>query len=94
MKSGLQAREGLHLKRLFNGRAIPRMERSVQFDLLALATTHHGKRTLGHGFRSDSQAVQQRGFSSVGRASALQAECQRFESVNLHQWVKAEMLKS
>ena len=25
-----------------------------------------------------------RGFSSVGRASALQAECQRFESVNLH----------
>jgi hypothetical protein len=26
------------------------------------------------------------GFSSVGRAPALQAGCQRFESVNLH-WV-------
>ena len=25
------------------------------------------------------------GFNSVGRMSALQAECQRFESVNLHQ---------
>ena len=26
-----------------------------------------------------------RGFSSVGRASALQAECHRFDSGNLHQ---------
>ncbi|MFM2381013.1 MAG: hypothetical protein RLZZ143_3596, partial [Cyanobacteriota bacterium] len=25
-----------------------------------------------------------RGFSSVGRAPALQAGCQRFESANLH----------
>lgn len=30
------------------------------------------------------QSSFERGFSSVGRASALQAECQRFESVNLH----------
>jgi hypothetical protein len=43
----LQTRKGLHLKRLFIDRAIPGMERSVQFNLLALATTHHGKRTLG-----------------------------------------------
>lgn len=29
--------------------------------------------------------LDKRGFSSVGRASALQAECHRFESGNLHQ---------
>ena len=28
-----------------------------------------------------------RGFSSVGRASALQAECQEFESPKLHQYI-------
>ena len=63
------------------------MERSVQFNLLALETMHHGKRTLGsnrEATQNQFKVVQQRGFSSVGRASALQAECQRFESVNLH----------
>jgi hypothetical protein len=48
MKSGLQTREGSHLKRLFNDRACPRMERSVQFNLLTLETMHHGKCTLGN----------------------------------------------
>jgi hypothetical protein len=28
--------------------------------------------------------ILERGFSSVGRAPALQAGCQRFESANLH----------
>ncbi len=77
-----------HLKRLFIDRAISGMERSVQFNLLALETMHHGKRTLGsnrEATQNQFKVVQQRGFSSVGRASALQAECQRFESVNLHQ---------
>ena len=36
MKSGLQAREGLHLKRLFKCPRDPRTERSVQFNLLSL----------------------------------------------------------
>ena len=35
---GLQVREDLHLKRLFNDRAILGMERSVQFNLCPLAT--------------------------------------------------------
>src|SRR5688500_602156 len=39
------------------------------------------------------QSSFERGFSSVGRASALQAECQRFESVNLHHLHQASNLK-
>jgi hypothetical protein len=44
-------------KRLFNGRAISGTERSVQFNLLALATTHHGKRTLGHNASCPAKGV-------------------------------------
>jgi hypothetical protein len=58
MKSGLQTREGLHLKRLFNGRACPEMERSVQFNLLPLETMHHGKCTLGNEASPQAQIVQ------------------------------------
>ena len=37
--------------------------------------------------RKDKRLVVVGGFSSVGRASALQAEGQRFESVKLHEIV-------
>jgi len=44
--------------------------------------------------KAQAELSSKRGFSSVGRASALQAECQRFESVNLHHFqIKAEKLK-
>ncbi len=41
---------------------------------------------LSINYLSIIKVMNERGFSSVGRAPALQAGCQRFESVNLH-WV-------
>jgi hypothetical protein len=51
MTEGLERQATVpHLKRLFMGRAILEMERSVQFNLLASCNRmHHGKRTLGDG---------------------------------------------
>ncbi len=77
---GCEAGNRLTPKTLIIRPCVIALERSVQFNLLTLETAHHGKCTLGN----DASRSRKRGFSSVGRASALQAECQRFESVNLH----------
>ena len=69
-------------KRLFNNPRDPGNSRSARFNL----STIPPKPRLTENAPSAPirSAPEQRGFSSVGRASALQAECQRFESVNLH----------
>ena len=59
--TGLQARKGLHLKRLFNSPRDPETERSVQFNLLTLETAHHGKCTLGNG----NEAIRSRPVKGV-----------------------------
>ena len=55
-----------------------RLARGVQFNLLS------SYKSPPPGYDPEQSGLLKRGFSSVGRASALQAECQRFESVNLH----------
>ena len=65
MKSGLQVREGLHLKRLFIVRAIPEWNAACNSIFCLLQPTHHGKRTLGH----NREAIQ--GCASKGGLAQL-----------------------
>jgi hypothetical protein len=70
-------------KRLFNisARSWKRSQRTIQ----SFNNSHKKPRITENAPSAPIYlAPEQRGFSSVGRASALQAECQRFESVNLH----------
>ena len=41
------------------------MERSVQFNLLTLETAHHGKCTLGKGFRSNPEPASKGGLAQL-----------------------------